>query len=289
MMRFGPAGWSYDDWPGIVYPQPSAKGFDPLEYLSSFFNTIEINSTFYGPATPRTAIGWAKRVEQNPNFRFTAKLWRRFTHQRKEAWTRDEVAEVRGGFDPIAEADRLGAVLLQFPWSFRNDEVNQSWLEDVISAFQSYPLVVEVRHSSWNVPEFYSSLSERQVGFVNIDQPLYRDSIKPSATRTSPVGYIRVHGRNYADWWRETSSPHERYDYLYTADELEPWASRAREIAESDDVEDVYVVTNNHYRGKAVANALMLESMSSGKAVPGPDPLFDEYGDLLEGYAQPGG
>lgn len=289
MIRIGPAGWVYDDWKGVVYPDPPPSGFDPLTYLASYFDTIEVNSSFYGPPKPATAVKWARRVGGNGEFRFTAKLWRRFTHQRKEAWTRAEVREVRNAFDPLHDAGRLGAVLLQFPWSFRNDETNRAWLEDVIGAFDVYPLTVEIRHSSWNHPDFFTLLRDRSVGFVNIDQPLFSDSIGPSATVTSPIGYVRVHGRNYRDWWRDSAAPHERYDYLYTADELTPWVERVKEIAADEGTDDVYVVTNNHYRGKAVANALMLESMSARrrKKVPGPPELFEEYGDLLEGYARP--
>lgn len=288
MIRFGPAGWSYSDWAGPVYPKPKPRGFDPLCYLAGFFDTIEINNTFYRPPTRDNALSWIERVDANPSFRFTAKLWRRFTHQRKSAWSTEEVDEVRQGLDELLGAGRLGALLLQFPWSFRNEEENREWLRDLIGTFADFPLVLEVRHSSWNVPDLYQELGDLGVGFVNIDQPLFRDSIAPSARATARLGYIRVHGRNYQDWWRQTASGHERYDYLYPARELEPWAERAREIAESEQAEEVYVITNNHYRGKAVANALMLRSMVEGTEVPGPPQLFDEYGDLLQGFSHPG-
>lgn len=287
MIRCGTAGWSYDDWAGIVYPAPRPKNFDPLRYLAGFFDTVEINSTFYRPARPEVARSWAERVAERPEFRFTAKLWRRFTHERQEAWTRAEVDRVRAAFDPLAEAGRLGAVLLQFPWSFRRTQENREWLDDVAREFAGYPLVLEVRHESWNTPAFYRELSERGIGFVNIDQPLFARSIRPSARATSPIGYVRVHGRNYHDWFRADAAPEQRYDYLYTADELEPWAQRARQIAERPGTADVYVITNNHYKGKGVANALMLRSMLEAQPVPGPPPLFAEYGALLEGYARP--
>jgi uncharacterized protein YecE (DUF72 family) len=288
MIRIGPAGWSYKDWAGIVYPQPKPRGFDPLSYLAHYFDTIEVNSTFYRPASQKTGTDWAARVEHNDSFRFTAKLWRRFTHRRGEAWTRGEVAEVRAAFDPLQDAGRLGGVLLQFPWSFRDTEENRSWLEDLVTAFSIYPLVVEVRHASWNHPGFLQKLGERGVGFVNIDQPLFRDSIAPSAHVTSPVGYVRVHGRNYRDWWRDSAAPHARYDYLYPAAELKPWAERALEIEGAKESEETYVVTNNHYRGKAVANALMLGSMITGEKVIGPEPLFAEFADVLKKFAEPG-
>lgn len=287
MIRFGPAGFQYKDWEGIVYPLPKPKKFDQLAYIASYFDTVEINSTFYGPARPTTAQSWVRRVAHNADFRFTAKLHQRFTHQRKTGWTRDEVKEVRAGFDPLRHAGKLGAVLLQFPWSFRRTEENREWLNDVVTTFSDYPLVLEVRHASWNTPDFFAALGERGVGFVNIDQPLFHDSIKPSAVSTSHVGYVRVHGRNFRDWFRQNAGRDARYDYLYRADELQPWAERTRELAGEPGTDDVFVVTNNHFRGKAVANALMLQEMVEGKAPPAPPSLFGEYAEVLKGYARP--
>ena len=287
MIRYGPAGFQYKDWAGIVYPSPAPRKFDPLAYLAHYFDTVEINSTFYGPARPKTVESWMRRVGHNPGFRFTAKLYQRFTHQRKTAWTKAEVAEVRAGMGLLHEAGRLGALLLQFPWSFRRTDENREWLADVVGTFRDYPLVLEVRHASWNVPDFYEELAERGIGFVNIDQPLFRNSIKPSAVATSHVGYVRVHGRNYQDWFRKNAGRDARYDYLYPPDELKPWAERTQELAEEPATEDVFVVTNNHYRGKAVANALMLQAMVEGKPRPAPPPLVAEYADALKGYAEP--
>jgi uncharacterized protein YecE (DUF72 family) len=287
MIRFGPAGFLYKDWEGVVYPQPHPPRFDQLAYIASYFDTVEINSSFNGPPTPNTAASWVRRVRGNADFRFTAKMWQRFTHQRKTAWTPAEADEVRAGFDVLMNDDKLGAVLLQFPWSFRRTEENREWLGDVVRAFGEYPLVLEVRHKSWLVPELFRALEEDGVGFVNIDQPLYRDSIGPSAHATSHVGYIRVHGRNYTDWFRKDVSVEQRYNYLYKAEELEPWAERVTEVAGDPATKDVYVVTNNHYRGKAVANALMLKSMVTGETVAAPPALVEEYGAELGGYAAP--
>lgn len=284
----GPAGWSYRDWAGIVYPKPRPKGFDPLVYLSEYFDTVEVNSTFYRPAPREYAERWAERVADRPGFRFTAKLWKRFTHERKTAWTPDEVKQARAAPDALMEEGVFGALLLQFPWSFRRTDESREWLDDLAATFGDLPLVVEVRHASWNVPEFFRELDDRGIGFVNVDQPLFDDSIEPSARATAPVGYVRVHGRNYKDWWRKGAEPHERYDYLYSAEELEPWAARAKEVAAAPGTRETYVVTNNHYKGKGIANALMLRSMVGGETVPGPPPLFGEYGEVLEGYAEPG-
>ncbi|HEX7088491.1 MAG TPA: DUF72 domain-containing protein [Longimicrobiales bacterium] len=282
----GVAGWDYADWKGVVYPARRPRGFDPVRYLASYLDLIEINSTFYRPARREVAKKWAARVRDLDHFRYTAKLWRRFTHERDEAWTLAEVRRVRDGFDPLHDAGKLGAVLIQFPWSFKNDDASREWLHDLVRAFRKYPLVVEVRHASWNEPEFYAWLGERGVGFVNIDQPLFRKSIKPSARSTARVGYVRVHGRNYRDWWRKDAGQ-ARYDYLYQPAELRPWASRAREIARDRTTELVDVVFNNHSRGKAVVNALQFRKIVSGRKVAAPPTLFDAYTDALERYARP--
>ena len=180
----------------------------------------------------------------------------------------------------------LGAVLLQFPWSFRRTDDNRIWLDDVTRAFAEFPLVVEVRHASWAVPEFYAELAERGIGFVNIDQPLFHNSIKPSATATAPVGYVRIHGRNYRDWFRKDAGVEARYDYLYTPAELERWAARSVEVAEAG-ADQVYAVANNHYRAKAAVNAIQLKSMLRDEPEPAPEPLYAEYEDALAAWAYP--
>jgi len=277
----------YKDWEGIVYPALKPRGFDSLRYIAEFFDTVEINSSYYGAPAAKTAASWVRRVEDARAFRFTAKLWKRFTHERGKAWSTAKVDLVRAGFDVLADAGRLGSVLLQFPWSYKRTEENREWLGDVTHAFGEYPLVVEVRHASWLIPEFFQTLEQEGVGFVNIDQPLYRDSIGPSSHVTSHVGYVRVHGRNYRDWFRDKAPVEQRYNYLYTAEELEPWAERAREIAADPATREVYVITNNHYRGKAVANAVMLKSMVSGERVPAPSGVFETYPEVVGEYGEP--
>ena len=287
-VRVGPAGWSYADWAGPVYPDPKPPGFDPLAYLAGYVDTVEINSTFYRPASAHAARSWLARVADNPRFRFTAKLWQRFTHEQSAgAWGAGEVREARLALDTLAAGGRLGALLLQFPWRFKREPESREWLGDVAAAFADFPLVVEVRHDSWLVPEFFDSLAERNIGFVNIDQPLFKRSVKPSATTTARVGYVRVHGRNARDWFRKDAGVNERYDYLYTAEELAPWVERTREVAAEAD--EVYVVANNHYRGQAVANVVMAQSMLAGAAVPAPEPLLAAYPELLAPYARPAG
>ncbi len=286
MIRVGVAGWDYEDWKGPVYPAPAPRGFDPLAWLSGYFDLVEVNSTFYRPATARTVRSWLSRVEERPGFRFTAKVWRRFTHERTP-FTKDEVRAAREGLDLLADSGRLGAALLQFPWSFKRDDGSRAWLREVTRALQGLPLVLEVRHASWNVPELYASLAAQGIGFVNLDQPIFRNSLAPSAVATGRVGYVRIHGRNVQDWFREGATRDERYDYLYTPEELRPWAERVRAIAGSPGVTDVHVVTNNHFAGQEVVNALQLRSMVEGRKVEAPETVWRAYGPALAPFAVP--
>ena len=279
IIRIGPAGWSYKDWEGVVYPQKPGKSFDPLEYLARFFNTIEINSSFYRPPTPSTTKSWVNRVAANKEFEFTAKLNRLFTHERGKATKKDE-KEFRAGMDVLAKAGKLGSVLLQFPWSFKNTDEDRVYLAKLLERFSDYPLVLEVRHRSWNTPEIYEWLAERSVGICNIDQPVFAKSIRPAALTTSPIGYVRLHGRNYQNWFRDKAPRDERYNYLYSLDELDPWLVRIKEVAKH--TRETYVITNNHFRGQAVVNALEIKAALEEELVPAPEPLFKVYPRLSD-------
>ena len=274
----GPAGWSYADWEGIVYPRSKPRGFHDAAYLSQFFDTIEINTSFYNPLRPEVAKSWVGKVQYNPSFQFTAKLWKRFTHERR-ASLQDEKA-VKLGLDELAAAGRLGALLLQFPWSFKNTRENHEYMSGLFMQFMDYPLVLEVRHNSWNQQEVFDRLREQRVGFCNIDQPVIGRSLEPSEQVTMPVGYVRLHGRNYQHWFTSNEHSEERYNYLYSVEELKPWAERVANIARAAEV--VFVITNNHYQGKAIINALQLISILRGKPVPVPDSLRPHYPQLAE-------
>ncbi|HEV7922017.1 MAG TPA: DUF72 domain-containing protein [Thermoanaerobaculia bacterium] len=248
-VRIGPAGWSYKDWEGTVYP-PHGSKFDHLAYLAGFFDTIEINSPFYRIPPPTHSKSWVRRVSANPDFRFTTKLFRGFTHEKAELGEGD-VKAFRNYLDPLLEADRLGALLIQFPWSFKSSPESREKLEQLFRAFADYPKALEVRHSTFQNEEFVAFLEEHDVSWVNVDQPLFDNSVKPADTASGPVGYVRLHGRNYEKWFAHEES-WERYNYLYKKEELEPWAERIKSMAVN---RDTYVITNNHFRGQAVVNA----------------------------------
>jgi uncharacterized protein YecE (DUF72 family) len=279
MIRVGPAGWSYEDWAGIVYPLKKGSKFDPLAYLAEFFDVVELNNTFYRPPTPQMGRSWVKRVQSNPDFRFTAKLYRNFTHER-QALTEGDETLFKSGLAPLVENQRLGALLLQFPYSFHNNEENLAYLKGLAERFREYPLVLEVRHGSWDRGPAYQFLRDTGMGFCNIDQPQVSYSIGPTRKVTGKVGYLRLHGRNVKEWFREGAGRDARYDYLYNEFELFELAERIRQI--SREAEEVYVITNNHYHGKAVCNALELKAKLGEKPLKIPEVLLQHYPQLQE-------
>jgi uncharacterized protein YecE (DUF72 family) len=259
-----------------VYPRPRPRGFQEAEYLAQFFDTIEINTSFYQPLRADMAKSWVNRVERNPNFKFTGKLWRRFTHEHRAS--HEDEKTFKAGIAPLVEAGRLGALLMQFPWSFKNTRESRRYLSALVVQFMEYPLVVEVRHASWNRPQVFRLLADLGVGFCNIDQPVIGRSIGPSERATAGVGYVRLHGRNYDQWFSSENHPEERYNYLYSLAELEPWAERIKRVARQ--AEMTYVIANNHFEGKAIVNALQLIKLITERPVPVPQALMARYPEL---------
>jgi uncharacterized protein YecE (DUF72 family) len=270
-LRVGPAGWNYKDWEGIVYPAGHSASFDPLAYLSDYCDTIEINSSFYGPPRPKDAAAWARRVANNPRFKFTAKAWQRLTHERgpeDESALPADCDTVRRSMAPLVEAGLLGALLIQFPWRFRWSRENMDHLHKVAACLCDFPLVLEVRHGSWNRDSFYEFLKESGIGFCNVDQPVIGDSMKPMERATARLGYFRLHGRNYQNWFREDAGRDARYDYLYSKGEIRHLSAQIRMVQQTAD--ETYAITNNHFRGQALVNAIeiMEELDAQPPAVP---------------------
>lgn len=290
VVRVGTAGWNYKDWYGIVYPEKPDKKFKELDFLASFFDTAEINSTFYRPPNSFIGAAWIRKVAHNPRFKFTAKLWQRFTHDRKE-FSSEEVELYTQGIDPMAQAEKLGAVLCQFPWSFKNEETSRKWLMDVLATFKDYPLVVELRHASWDVPAIYEFLDKLNVGFATIDQPVIGKSIEFKPIRTGKIGYVRMHGRNYKAWFarkedkaEQKKSPTARYDYLYSEKEIQNISQNVQKVAEG--TQETYVIQNNHPWGQAVANALQLRAELGEEILKVPATMLSRFPEL-EKIAQP--
>jgi uncharacterized protein YecE (DUF72 family) len=218
---------------------------------------------------------------------FTAKLHRSFTHNPMAVMEPTSAASIRPndedealareGLEALAGEGKLGALLIQFPVSFKNTSLNREYLEKLLRQFIEYPRVVEVRHDSWENPDTIDSFIQKNVAFCNIDQPLIGRSLKPTEHVTSPVGYVRLHGRNY-DQWFEAETGADRYNYLYNGVELAGWKEKIGRIAQKAEV--TYVVANNHLLGKAGVNALQLKNLLSGHRVKAPESLLEHYPEL---------
>ncbi|MBN2446381.1 MAG: DUF72 domain-containing protein [Phycisphaerae bacterium] len=277
----GPSGWSYDDWNGVVYPQPRPRGFKPLTLIGRLFNAVEVNSSFYRIPTARMTAAWPRLVP--PDFRFAVKLNQAFTHQRAAFPDQRTVADFREGTMPLRDAGMLGPLLIQFPWSFRHNPESVDWLGRLRDAFGDYERFVEVRHQSWAEPQALDAL--RNVGgYCNIDQPRLRDCLGPTQHVFGHAAYLRLHGRNARNWFAEGIPPFERYNYLYSDAEIAEWITRLREMAKQ--AGEVFVFANNHYRGQGVVNALELRALYEECKVAVPDELRAAY-PRLAAVAQP--
>ncbi len=268
----GPSGWSYEDWAGIVYPLDRPRGFKPLAYLARYFNATEVNSSFYRIPTPRMTAAWPRLVPAD--FRFAFKLTQIFTHQRDQFPAAEDVQAFIDGLKPIREAGRLGPLLLQFPWSFRYTPDAVDWLRRLAERFASFDRFIEVRHASWAQPEALEALRQSG-GYCNIDQPGLRDCLGPTQHVFGRNAYVRLHGRNAKNWFADDVPSYERYNYLYSEDELREWATRLNALCEQAD--NVYVFANNHYRGQGAVNALELRAMLEHQPPEAPAELLAAY------------
>lgn len=274
----GPAGWSYDDWQGIVYPEGPRGG--RLTQVAALFPLIEINSSFYGSPSRRSTTAWAEQVQTLPNFRFTAKLVKIFTHDKEHTWTLKARDDFRDGVQPLLEAGVLAALLVQMPWFFASDESNLKRLGRIRKAFPDHRLVLEVRHRSWLESRWLEAISELGYSLCTIDQPLARDSLPLEPVVTGPLGYVRLHGRNADKWFDRNSKVHEKYDYFYSTKELQGILAAAQRLQER--TEELYVVANNHYVGKGPANALQILHELTGETPQIPSSLLRAFPSLKE-------
>ena len=296
-IRIGTSGWSYPSgkgtWNGIFYPaapgrRSSRGGFDELRFYAEHFDTVEINSTFYGVPAPATARGWVERTP--PGFEFSLKLFQKFTHPGmfleatgKDPWSLNDrdVDEFRTAIEPLASAGKLGALLAQFPASFKNEPGSADYLAWLLERFHDYPTAVELRHRSWSdrAVETLRLLAASGAAWAQIDEPKFRFSIRQNLlTNVRTFYYLRLHGRNARQWWSHDKSE-DRYNYLYSAEELHPFAEAAKEAAR--EVKKAYLYANNHFSAKSVANAAILKH-DLGQPLPGeyPAEFVDRYPDL---------
>lgn len=263
--RIGTSGWSYPDpdkgsWNGIFYPPGKV---DELRYYAERFNTVEVNSTFYRPPAPGMVWNWIRKTPAD--FEFTIKLWQKFTHpgmfakatgQQPEI-SKNDVDTFRAVLEPLAKTKKLGCLLIQFPPGFKLVFENQERLYQILEFFSDFPLAVELRHRSWSdgLDSTQEILGKYSASLVYIDEPKFYFSIRQDFKPTGPLFYLRMHGRN-VDKWFIAKSAHEKYDYLYSSEELDSFVTGLKLIQKMR--EKVYVYMNNHNEGKAPANAVML-------------------------------
>lgn len=272
-MQVGTAGWSYADWEGIVYPPGAPRGFDRLAFLSGLFDVLEINTSFYRLPEPRQVETWQRRTRGRPEFRFTVKAWRALTHEEPEgggAGLEEAARAFAEAVRPLERSGRLGAVLLQFPYRFRPGEAAWERLARLAALLRDLRVAAEFRRETWADPAALERLRALGMAFCNIDQPRLPGNLAPTAIVTAPFAYVRLHGRNAGDWFREGAGRDARYDYLYSEEEIEEWAERVRALAGAG-AEEIFVIANNHYRGKAACNALELKRrLEDPRAQPPP-------------------
>jgi uncharacterized protein YecE (DUF72 family) len=309
-VRIGTSGWSYPTgpgaWSGVFYPagRGAMRGATELEYYAEHFDTVEVNSSFYRLPDPAVAARW---VSQTPSrFDFCLKLFQKFTHpgmyvkgvearpDREDssipAVTLADADAFRRSVDPIAAAGKLGALLVQFPPSFRYGDDAREYLEWLLQAFSGYPVAVELRHRSWSDHQsaVLELLKAHRAAWVQIDEPKFRFSIAQSLLpNLGSLYYMRLHGRNAEKWWTH-DHPDERYNYLYSPAEIEGFADTVARVHAR--VQRIYVFMNNHFAGKAVANAAALRH-AIGQPVPGEytDEMLSRYPFLRPITAGPAG
>ena len=259
-LYIGTSGWSYPKgegtWTGYFYPTGK---INELEYYSQFFNTVEINSSFYRPPNPGYVYNWVRRVPKD--FLFTVKLWQKFTHPkmyeeatgREAVISRQDVDLFKNSIEPLVRYRKLGALLAQFPPSFRNDSYGQQILNAVMKTFSQYRLAVELRHRSWSDDENIAQLlRENNVAWVQIDEPKFKSSVAAELPITSDMAYFRFHGRNAEMWWKGDSET--RYKYLYSLEEVDELSNKVKSAAEQTEL--CFALFNNHWQGYAPRNAV---------------------------------
>ncbi|MBN1479278.1 DUF72 domain-containing protein [candidate division KSB1 bacterium] len=273
----GPAGWNYKDWRGIVYPSSRPKGFRELRYLADFFNLVEINSTFYKIPSLESVEAWLEQVQHQRHFQFSIKLFQQFTHSDipPENEQIDAFTKIIG---LLRRENRLAALLMQFPWRFKKTPANISYLFKLAKLFQDFPCAIEFRHDSWMSDAILARLRERQIAFVNIDEPQHERSLPLSSVVTAEYAYLRLHGRNAEMWFNENSNIAQRYNYLYDSAEMDSIIQTIQEIR--DKTGTLYIIFNNHFRGQAIVNAFQLIAKLYRQPPLIPVTLLDHYPHL---------
>lgn len=260
MIHIGTSGYSYADWKGPYYPE-KIKDTEMLPFYAQDFGATEINYTYYRMPSARTLAGMAKKVPDN--FLFTVKASKELTHERDEAAegggsTPENFTLFRQALQPLIDEGKFGAVLAQFPNSFKPDAANRDYLSVFRERMGDLPVAVEFRNAAWITDETMELLRRNNLGYCSVDEPHLKGLIPPVAVATAPIAYVRFHGRNAQKWWHHDEA-YERYSYQYSPEELSEWVPKIEKLEET--AQNTFIFTNNHYRGAAITTARQLKEL----------------------------
>ncbi len=286
--NIGTAGWSYKDWVPNFYPKNQSAGFDWLQFYAHYFNCVEVNSTYYSYISPKVVDGWIRKVENTSDFVFHIKLHQDFTHKRK--YDEQNIKAVRYNLEQLKKSERLGGLLIQFPYSYSFDGNSVQYIQKLRNIFSDVSCFVEVRHQSWNNNRALDFFKENDLTFCTIDQPQIGRAIEFNPVVTNDKAYIRFHGRN-AEAWRKSlanfgkpqtyEEQSSRYNYLYSPGELVEIEQKIKSIQHK--VKEVNVIMNNHPQGDAVANAFeLIHLLEEKRKVDMPQTIVKAYQRLEE-------
>ncbi len=247
----GTSGYSFDDWAGVFYPPDLPKG-KRLDFYKEHFNVTEINSTYYRIPHPAVFYNIAKKV--GDNFEFMIKTHRSFTHDRRDL--KKQCQLFNDSIRPMTDSGKLKGLMAQFPFSIKFTKANLDYIINGKDFFPGHNLFVEFRHDSWDIPEVYDSLAKNDIGVCSVDEPQLPGLFPPKPIATTNIGYVRLHGRNSANWW---GGEGDRYDYMYSENELKEWKDKIDLLKKNTD--KLYLFFNNCHLGQAVRNAKMFLDM----------------------------
>lgn len=254
MIRIGTSGFSFPDWVGPFYP-PGTPQRAMFSVYTTHFSLVELDFTYYRMPDPKTIASLEARSPKD--FLFCIKAFQTMTHEPMS--DPDERRAVFGQFRqalaPVIEAGKLGCILAQFPWGFKNTPPNRDYLAFVRDELSPLPTVIEFRNREWVEDDTFELLRGLGLSFCCVDEPRLKGLFPPLALTTGEIGYIRFHGRNAAKWWKH-DHPGERYDYLYSEAELHEWVPGINEVAAA--ARQTFVLFNNCHAGQAARNARML-------------------------------
>ena len=261
-LLLGTSGYDYPEWKGIFYPD-DLKRKDFLSYYSTQFNALELNNTFYNMPTSERMLSFYDRSEGRLSF--SVKANRLLTHEVGPDWG-FQAKIFRDAVGPLLEKSSLCSVLFQFPQSFHYTPENRIYLAKLIDEFKSFPVVVEFRHEEWIKESVLAGLNDRGASIALCDMPdlkylpkcVVPEALEGPPSPSSPLFYLRLHGRNATAWYADTTTPNgsARYDYNYSDQELSQFVPVIQNVILTGKKPVVFF--NNHPNGSGAKNAKRL-------------------------------